>query len=453
MIKNYEALLFESFSKKNRDLRQFTLDIISEGIKAANPQEAINRVIKLEGDTLIIDNTWVKKLDPSMKIIVIGAGKASAQMALAIENLLGKKISNGQINIPAKSVTDLPKPEIIKLHFAGHPIVSKESINGTKKIISLIKNLNENDLIICLISGGGSALLELPFDTISLNDLENVFTLLTRKGATIHELNTIRKHLSQVKGGKLAQIAYPAQIISLIISDVIGDKLDTIASGPTAPDKTSIQDVRKIIRKYKIKNLLPTSVKNIFYLKDNQQIETLKETNPIFQKVSNFIIASNEISCLKMKEYANSLGFNGKIYSTNICGEARNIGQKIAEEIMRHNEKIVLIAGGETTVTIKGSGLGGRNQELALAASIILKNQNNIVLASIGSDGIDGPTDAAGAIIDGHTIKKGLDISLNQFEYLKNNDSYNYLKKTGNLIYTGLTGTNVGDFIIAIKDI
>ncbi|NHK31286.1 MAG: DUF4147 domain-containing protein [Asgard group archaeon] len=407
----------------------------------------------MAGDTLLIENTWERKLKPSMKIIVIGAGKASAQMALAIENILGNKISAGQINIPEKSIT-LPKPEIIKLHFAGHPFVSKESIDGTKKIISLIKNLNENDLVICLISGGGSALLELPYNTITLADLGKVFTLLTKKGATIHELNTIRKHLSQVKGGKLAQIAYPAQVISLIISDVIGDNLDTIASGPTAPDKTTIYDVRKIIKKYKIKNLLPLSVKKMFYLRENWKgVEILKDTKPIFQNVKNYIIASNKISCTKMKEFTDRLGFKGEIFSTNIYGEARNIGRKIAEEIMRYSEKIVLISGGETTVTIKGSGIGGRNQELALAASGILKNLDNVVLASIGSDGIDGPTDAAGALIDGYTIKKGQENSLNQLDYLKNNDSYNYLKKTGNLIYTGLTGTNVGDFIIAIKDI
>lgn len=388
-----------------------------------------------------------------MKIVVIGAGKASAQMAVAIEKILGNKISAGQINVPGNSLIASQKPKIVKLYLAGHPFVSNESIEGTKKIISLIENLNENDLVICLISGGGSALLELPYDNITLTDLEKIFTLITKKGGTIHELNTIRKHLSKVKGGKLAQIAYPAHVVSLIISDVIGDNLDTIASGPTAPDKTTIDDVWKIIMKYKIKNSMPSSIKEEFNIRDYRwTTDTLKETNPIFEKVKNKIIASNKISCLRMKEYADRLGFNGKILTTEICGEAKNVGREFANEIQKQPTKTVFIAGGETTVTIKGSGKGGRNQELSLAASEVLKEKMNIILASIGSDGIDGSTDAAGAFVDGYTTRKGIEIGLSQSDYLENNDSYNYLKKTNNLIITGSTGTNVGDFIIAIKD-
>ncbi len=446
-------MLADTKSVKNKTLRKLTLDILTEGIKAADPFEAINRVVKLKNNILTIGDIWERKLEPSMKIIVIGAGKASAQMAIAIEKILGDKISTGLINVPEENIDTLSKLKIIKRQIAGHPFVTKESIESTKKIISLIENLEENDLVICLISGGGSALLEMPFEMITLTDLERVFSLITKKGGTIHELNTLRKHLSKVKGGKLAQIAYPAQIVSLIISDVIGDRLDTIASGPTAPDKTTISDVKKIIKKYRIKQLLPLSVNELFYLRDNQELtKTLKESNPIFHKVRNFIIASNKISCSKMKHYAERLGYECKILSTEIKGEAKKVGLNLANEILTQKPKTVLIAGGETTVTIKGLGKGGRNQELSLAACSILENKNNIILASIGSDGIDGPTDAAGAIVDGNTINRGKELDLSQSDFLKNNDSYNFLKKTGNLIITGPTGTNVGDLLIAIKD-
>ncbi|NHJ48271.1 MAG: glycerate kinase [Asgard group archaeon] len=453
IVKNYDNLINSSKSEKNKLNKQILLDIAEVGIKAASPQEAIFSNVKIENNVIKITNKWQAEIKSNTKVFVIGAGKATAGMAKALESILGDKIFAGLINVLENDINLHNKTSKIEFHPAGHPYVTQDSIDGTKKIISLVKNLREDDLVICLISGGGSALLEKPIEGVTLADLEQVFNLITNSGGTIHELNTIRKNLSLVKGGKLARIIQPAQILSLIISDVVGDTLDTIASGPTAPDNTTHKDAINILNKFDLKEQLPDIIKRIYSLRSYRQYtDTVKANDPIFQRVLNIIIASNLISCLKMEQYAKKLGYEVKIFSTTLEGEAKFTGKVITDEIQKQPNKTILIAGGETTVSITGSGKGGRNQELALAASEYLKGKENFSILSVGSDGIDGPTEAAGAIVDGYTIAKGTELGLDSKQYLENNDSYNFLSKTNNLILTGPTGTNVGDFIIAVRN-
>ncbi|MBK5114822.1 MAG: glycerate kinase [Candidatus Heimdallarchaeota archaeon] len=451
-IKNHQSLLEVDFDLKTIEARKIALEIINEGIKAADPKKAIHDSIKLVKSEIKFSNGSNFLLSDISRLFVIGAGKATAMMAEALEKILGQHIHAGQINVPENSVKQKLNLKNIQYNIAGHPLVTSGTISGTKKIIEMIDELSSSDLVICLISGGGSALLELPVEGITLEDLSELFHILTEVGATIHELNTIRKHISQVKGGKLAQLIQPAKVISLVISDVIGDTLDTIASGPTAPDLTSWHTTEQIINKYGIMHKLPLSVQQVVKEGLTREInETLKPDNSTFANVENIIIASNTKSCNAMKEYANQKKYSPIIISTEISGEAREVGKEFAEKAKRMDNNSVLIAGGETTVTIQGNGLGGRNQELALAASQIIAGKKRIVIASLGSDGIDGPTDAAGALVDGYTALSGSKMKLEIDDFLNNNDSFNFLKQTNNLIFTGPTGTNVMDFIVVVK--
>ena len=452
LIKNMDSLLNPKYSEEIISMRRIILDILEKGIFAANPQEAILRNVSYDENKITFSDETIIDLSKISRIFIVGAGKASAAMASALESILSEKIQSGYINVPENQNLDLLNLKKTKANIAGHPYVSKGSIEGTKKILDLINGLTASDLVFCLISGGGSALLEHSFDGITLNDLNLLFSELSRVGATIHELNTIRKHISQIKGGKLAQLAQPAQVISLIISDVIGDDLDTIASGPTAPDNSTWKNAEEIISKYNLHGNIPKSIVKIINDGLKGKIEdTPKSTNPVFKNVKNMIIASNELSCKAMKEYAKNIGFQSKIVTTSLSGEAKAIGKELVQKIRELNSKSILIMGGETTVTIQGDGKGGRNQELVLASSKEIGKEKGIVVAAIGSDGIDGPTDAAGGIADSTIATKGFELDLDIDKYLEHNDSYNYLKKTNGLIYTGPTGTNVMDLVIAAK--
>lgn len=412
---------------------------------------AINNFVCFNHETLEFSNEFRVKLKKNSKVIVVGAGKASIKMTYTIVSILGERITKGIICSHEKNQRNFDEQKI-EFIIAGHPYPTDKSIDGGKKILQVISNLTEDDLVICLISGGGSALMEIPIRGISLEDLVEVFDTLTKVGANIHELNTIRKHLSQIKGGKLAKIASPAKVVSLIVSDVVGDKIESIASGPTAPDSTSWTDVKEIIERYDIVQKLPKSVIEVIEKGLLKQIEdTPKATDSYFASVRNFIIVSNAIACGKMKKMCESKGLKCKIKSTELTGEARVLGREIASEILQENKNTVIIAGGETTVKIKGVGIGGRCQELVLATGNLLKNTQGIVIAAIGTDGKDGPTDVAGGMIDGLFIEKASKLELDIGEYLENNDSYNYFKKINGLIKTGSTGTNIMDLVVAIK--
>jgi hydroxypyruvate reductase len=352
---------------------------------------------------------------------------------------------------------NLSSTEIVE---AGHPLPDQSGVEGTRKIIELLKKTEEKDLIFSLISGGGSALLPQPADRISLEEKQTVTKNLLECGASIDEINAIRKHISSSKGGQMARSAFPSTTVNLMLSDVVGDKMDVIASGPFVPDPSTFEEAVEIIDKYKLKDL-PAPIKT--YLNNGLEHgvpETPKEGDPIFDRVHNFIIGSNVLALEAAKEAAQRMGYQTLVLSSSIEGETKDVSgvhTAIAREILSTDSPVsppaCIISGGETTVTIKGKGLGGRNQEFCLAAAITMRDlPPRVVLLSGGTDGNDGPTPAAGAVVDPLTVMKGEGLGLNAGEYLANNDAYHFFKKTDELLITGPTKTNVMDVrIILVK--
>jgi len=411
------------------------------------------------------------------RVILAGFGKASFQMAGAVEESIGSDlITDGVVITKYGHITkDDARSTIqdtgkIRVFEAGHPIPDENGLKATGEAVSLLKNADRGTLVLCLISGGGSALLVSPYTGITLNEKQIITGLLLKSGADITELNAVRKHISGVKGGRLAEIVYPAKVISLIISDVIGDKLDVIASGPTSADNSTFQDAIDVIHKYNLKEKTPVSI--LETLKKGREgliPETPKKNNPVFKNVQNIIIGSNQTALNAAQGRAQALGFQTEILSSEISGEARDVGKWLAEkaikckgtEAQRSKAQTCLpagrgtkclISGGETTVTVTGNGKGGRNTELALSFAREIQDIEGITLLSAGTDGTDGPTDAAGAIVDGSTIEKAKSLGLDPDEYLADNDSYNFFKKIDSLLITGPTGTNVMDVQIVLVE-
>jgi hydroxypyruvate reductase len=376
-------------------------------------------------------------------------------MAAAIEDILGEKITKGIINVKYQHVVNLKR---IKLIEAGHPVPDKNGQNGASAILELALSAAKNDLVVCLISGGGSALLPLPYKGLTLKDKQKTIKELLSCGASIHEINSIRKHTSMIKGGRLAQAIYPATLVSLILSDVVGDDLEVVASGPTAQDSSTFSDCVKIIKKYNIIKKLPSSVINHLEAGASGNIpESPKTGDPVFKKTYNLIIGSNIEAIMSAKKKAESLGYNTLILSSLIEGETRQVAHihgAIAREITKTGNPIpspaCILSGGETTVVLKGKGLGGRNQEFSLAAAIDIAGNKNTVVLCAGTDGNDGPTDAAGALADNNTIKRAISIGLDPNKFLENNDSYNFFKDLNDLLITGPTNTNVMDLRIIL---
>jgi hydroxypyruvate reductase len=336
---------------------------------------------------------------------------------------------------------------------AGHPLPDENGMAGAKKIMELLSDSREEDLVISLISGGGSALLPLPAADITLVQKQNLTRELLACGASIHEINAVRKHISLTKGGQMARAAFPATVVNLMLSDVVGDNLDVIASGPFVPDSSTFGDVSGILKKYDLKDIPETIRRHIETGVKGDISETPKENDPIFDKVYNIIVGSNIIALEAARVRAEDLGYNTIILSSLLEGETKIVSAfhcSIAKEILKTGRPIpapaCVISGGETTVTIKGEGLGGRNQEFCLAAALGLQDiDRDVVILSGGTDGNDGPTDAAGAVIDQLSVERGQDLGVDAWEYLKNNNSYHYFQKTGELLITGPTNTNVMD--------
>jgi len=430
-------------------LRKNIIDIFSAGLKGADPGEAIKKHLTLENNTLVAGSL---KLDLSEfeNIRVIGAGKAGAAMALEIEHIFNPRISIGSINVKYDHTENL---ETIELVQAGHPVPDENGKKGAKRLLEIAESADEKTLILCLISGGGSALAPLPCHGISLAEKQETTRILLSCGASIHDINTIRKHLSLIKGGGVARAAYPATIISLILSDVVGDDLDIIASGPTVPDTGTFADCKRIIEAYHIADDLPENViKHIEKGCAGTVPETSKPDAPYFKKVYNQIIGNNLNSLVQARAMAESLGYNTLILSSMIEGETRDIAKMhaaIAKQAQETGDPVPLpaciISGGETTVTLEKHGLGGRNQEFVLAAAIEISRLSNMVVLSAGTDGTDGPTDAAGAIADTRTVKKAIDLNLSPEKFLCEHDSYHFFQQLDDLVITGPTNTNVMD--------
>ncbi|MCJ7509231.1 MAG: glycerate kinase [candidate division Zixibacteria bacterium] len=441
---------------KQNILRKQGLKIFKAGIRAVNPEKLIKKFLRREKDKLYVGGR-VYDLSNIRKVIVVGAGKASAKMAKGVEEVLGRKIDSG---IVITRYSYLSKLRRIRLIQAGHPLPDKNGLRGTKKIIQLLKKTKEKDLVICLISGGGSSLLVAPVPRVSLEDKRKTTDLLLRCGANIVEINAIRKHLSRIKGGNLAQLAYPAKVVSLILSDVPNDRMDVIASGPTVADRSNFYQCLKIIRKYDLSRKIPTSVDR--YLKSSlgsKRNETPKPGSPFFKRVQNLIIGSNLLALKGCKEKAERLRFKTHLISKPIVGDNIRAAIKhteLAFRIKKEGKPIsapaCIISGGETTVKVRGGGLGGRNQEFVLVCGKNAGKMKKFLILSASTDGTDGPTDAAGAFCDESTMKKAKAKGLDADEFLKNNDSYNFFKKAGGLIKIKPTGTNVMDIhLILVK--
>ncbi len=376
-------------------------------------------------------------------------------MAQAIEEIFGDRITRGLITTKYGHLLPLKETEIIE---AGHPLPDQKGIQGSKKIQNLLKESGPEDLVIFLLSGGGSALLPLPVDGITLEEKQKVTQLLLDCGADIKEINTIRKHISQIKGGWLAKWAYPSTVIGFILSDVVGDPLDVIASGPTVPDCSTFDEAWEILKKYDLLDKIVPSIRNHLLLgKEGKLEETPKAGEGAFEKVHHFLIGSNILALRAAEKEASSYGFHTLILSSSIVGETREAARfhsAIAKEVISSGNPIprpaCIISGGETTVTIKGQGLGGRNQEFALAGALEVNGIEKVVLLSGGTDGTDGPTDASGAIADHTTISRAQSMGLDAKVYLENNDAYPFFKKLGDLLITGPTHTNVMDVRILL---
>lgn len=448
----------------NHPKRKSIEEILAASIDAVNPAKLVQDTIHRTGNTLFIkDQTY--NLKAFGHIYLVGAGKAGFSMAEAATQALGKYLSEGIVlvkNLPEENptVTSVSPNEqklagkitIIK---AGHPLPNRQSIEGSQRIFDLLSSATNKDLVICIISGGGSALMSLPANEISLADMQNLTRKLLASGATIKEINTIRKHLDFVKGGRLTQAASPATVVTLILSDVIGDPLDMIASGPTVPDPTTFQDVHDIINKYKLSTFLPASIYS--YLEKGivgSVSETPKPGDPIFEHTETFVIGNLYKAATASLEKARQEGFNTLLLTAFLSGEARYAGQFLAAiltQISRKNEPLsrpaCLIAGGETTVTIHGNGLGGRNLELALGAVETLADLPDVALISFATDGDDGPTQAAGGIVTGSTFKRAMQHQIHPADFLDRNDSYHFFNKLNSLVVTGPTGTNINDLV------
>lgn len=454
-IKNKRALIENAKSKLNRKGRRLALDALEASLKAADPRNIIKSKVTLKDNTLKIGQ-YIFDLNKFRHIHVVGGGKASRKMAEALESIITDRISSGIVNIPYDSGPS--KTCRIKFQKASHPIPDDAGMKGAKEMLDLVSQAGENELILCLISGGGSSLMPIPRGEITLNDKQQATDALLKSGATINEINTVRKHISNFKGGWLAKKAYPATIVNLILSDVIGDPVDFIASGPTVPDSTTFGEAAKILMRYDLWKSMPQSVKMV--LTDGQKgliEETPKRGDKVFKKVHNLIVGNNRSATLAAYNKLQNAGLHSLFLTSFLEGEARHAGimlASIAEEVEASGNPMPkpcgIVAGGETTVTVVDDGKGGRNQEIALSAALKISGMNGVVVASLSTDGVDGPTDAAGALADGKTIDRAQEKRLNARSFLANNDSYSFFSELNDLIFTGLTETNVSDVSIII---
>ena len=407
----------------NEKLREISDHIINEAIKAVLPDAAVKRA--LEGK------------DFPGKVVLVAMGKAAWQMAKAAEECLGDKIDKGVVVTKYQHV----KGEINKCICieAGHPVPDENSFRGTQAAIDAVTGLTEKDTVLFLISGGGSALFEKPL--IPGEELSDITNQLLACGADIVEMNTVRKRLSAVKGGKFAKICEPAQVYAIVLSDILGDPLDMIASGPACPDTSTCEDAKRIIEKYNIR--LSEKAQELM------EIETPKKLDNVTTKINGSV---KEL-CSAVEKECRELGYEPYILTDQLCCQAKEAGSflaSIAKTHIRTGKKAAYIAGGETIVNLTGHGLGGRNQEIALSASAGIAGLGNVAVFSVGSDGTDGPTDAAGGYVDSETHAALKELGIDEYEVLKENDAYHALEKVGGLIKTGPTGTNVNDVAVVL---
>lgn len=430
--------------------------IFNAGLRAVDPAACVRRHLSLADGRLRVGGA-VHPLASTGRLYVVGIGKASAAMAQSVEAVLGDRIDEGLVITKYGHGLELSRCRVVE---ADHPVPDENGVAATRALLDLVAGAGPGDLVLCLISGGGSALSPAPVDGISLADKQATTRLLLACGTTIHEINTIRKHLSRIKGGGLCRHANGAAVAALILSDVIGDDLDIIASGITAPDPGTFAACMEILRRYALLEKIPRPVNDYLSAGMNGAVpETPKPGDPVFDRVDNTIVGSISAALGAAQTAAREQGYAPLILSSMIQGEASEVAKvlcAVAREVNRSGHPlpapVCLLAGGETTVTLKGDGLGGRNMELALSAALALDGADNILLLSAGTDGTDGPTDAAGALADGTTVSRANAMGLKPAAFLANNDAYRFFEKVGGLFITGPTRTNVMDLQIVLVD-
>jgi len=427
--------------------------VLQAALAAVEPGQAVRRAFGVEGGELVVDGRRYRFAE-FRRVLVVGAGKASAPMAAAVEDVVdGRAPVEGSVTVRYGHAAPTRR---VRIREAGHPVPDAAGVQATRAIVELLEETDARDLVVCVISGGGSALLTLPTDGIALADLQQTTDALLRSGASINDVNVVRKHLDMVKGGGLARLAAPARVLTLVLSDVVGNPLDAIASGPTVPDTSTWSDAATVFDRYGLWSGVPASVADRLRAGlAGHLAETPKSGDPIFEHTQTVVVGSNLVAGEAAVRAAERLGCHAVVLTSFVEGEAREVGRVLAgvlREVDASGHPLprpcCIVAGGETTVTVRGQGRGGRNQELCLAAAAGLRGLKDVLLASIGTDGNDGPTDAAGAFVDGTTFDRAAALGLDPASFLANNDSYTFFDRLGDLIRTGPTNTNVNDLYL-----
>ncbi len=441
---------WRSVQPQFRDHVTHLTKIRESALNAADPKLAIARNLSLHGSTLIAGAREIQ-IQPITRIFLVAMGKASAAMSLAALDVLGNRIRMGVVTLPHGHKALLPSN--ISAIYAGHPLPDKGSLTAGLEVQAMLENMRADDLVLVLISGGGSAMLEHPVSGVNLEDLRAITGLLLRSGASIELINAVRRALSQIKGGGLARMAAPARVVALIMSDVVGDRLSAVASGPTVLWRRSSQQHQDTMQR----PLSPADILKFYRIWD-QAPETVRSalsgpqiTPPRARRPFNILVGTNRFVVEAAATRAESLGFRPRVMTTRLQGEARLEGQRFGKTLSRTKGPSCLLMGGETTVTVQGSGKGGRNQELALAAALAMEGSSNTAVMAIATDGIDGPTDAAGAIVHGQTTSTARALDLNPEASLMQNDSYPLLKAVNSLLVIGPTGTNLNDLVVGLS--
>ena len=454
LFSNYNEILANS-EKSERRLREDVLAILASAVKSADPYGLVCNRVRVEGRTLKVSGeNATADVELRGKVRVVAFGKASLGMARAIEEILS--VDEGIVVIPRGQRCGT-HPKSFEVLEASHPIPDESSVHAAEKALEIARKCEKNDIFIALISGGGSSLLAKPAEGLTLEDKKEVTELLLRSGCTVSELNVVRKKISAVKGGKLAEAAMPAKTLALILSDVIGDPVDAIASGPTTEDTSTFSEAKVVLEKYGVWARIPESVKNFIERGLAEEEERRRKHEKRRSDAQNIIIGNNLVAARAAEEEARRRGYNTLLLTTHLEGESREVAKvfvAVARDIRRYGIPIktpaAVIAGGETTVSVVGTGRGGRNQEFVLSAAIRIASEEGIVVASIGTDGIDGVSEAAGAIADGLTLKRAKDASLDAEAFLRNNDSYTFFSMLNDALLTGRTGTNVNDIAVLL---
>ncbi|MGN6361773.1 MAG: glycerate kinase type-2 family protein [Thermomicrobiales bacterium] len=431
-------------------------ELFTAAVAAVDGQAVVRRALHIEDGRLVIPDADVTHPLGHGRVIVVAIGKAAAAMAAAAEDVLGDHIAAGLAITKHGRASQAPDGHHrIPVREAGHPTPDEDGLKAAAEMRALLDDLTEDDLVLCLLSGGGSALLTAPADPVTLDDLQAVTNALLEAGATINELNAVRKHLETLKGGGLAQVAAPARVVTLAISDVLGDPLDVIASGPTVGDESTFADAWGVIEQYGLAEQAPESVQERLQAgQRGDEPETPRPDDPLFGHVTTVVIANLPRAAAAAARRAEELGWQTTVGDLTIEGEARDIGAQLAEQARQQagGGRRCWLGGGETTVTVRGDGLGGRNTEVALAVAIALDGKPHIAIASLATDGDDGPTHTAGAVATGATAARARDLGLDPADYLARNDSATFFKRVGGLLITGPTRTNVADLYCVLRD-